>query len=757
MPARARLALLLLLFVSTGCASLIYEIVWLQMLQLVIGSSAISLGILLGTFMGGMCLGSLVLPHFMGRRHPLRVYAGLELGIAVCALAILYGMPAIDRWYAGSAGSGITGLLIRSSVAAICLIPPTVFMGASLPAIARWLEASPDRLSLLGFFYGANIAGAVLGCIAAGFWLLRLYDTSIATFFAAAINVSTALVSLALARVTPSAEAEASRASRPRVPRTIYAAVALSGFCALAAEVVWTRLLSLIIGGTVYTFSIILAVFLFGLGIGSSGAAYLTRGIKDARDAFAVCQALLAAAIAWSAWMLSASLPFWPINPSLSTDPWFNFQLDAVRCLWAILPATILWGAAFPLALAASAEPGQDTSQLVGRMYAVNTAGAILGAIGCSMILIPSLGTHGSQRLLILLAAGAAAILKVRMVPALAAAVLLAWAVPPLPWELIAYGRQLPSRAAGGSLVFSAEGVSASIAVTRLEKVRLFHVSGKTEASSQDHDMRLERMLGHLPALLHGDPKSVLVVGFGAGVTAGSFIPHPALQRLVICDIEPLIPRLVGPVFAPENYNVLQDRRTEVVFDDGRHFVLTTNEMFDIISSDPIHPWVKGNAALYTKEYFEACKRKLRPGGIVTLWVPLYESDTATVKSELATFFDVFPNGTVWANDDEGEGYDVVLLGSRDDIKIDENEMQRRFARLPVADSLRQVGFRSAVELLATYAGGAADLREWLRGAEINRDRNLRLHYLAGMGLNSRQADSIYREILKYRRPLASR
>jgi spermidine synthase len=390
-------------------------------------------------------------------------------------------------------------------------------------------------------------------------------------------------------------------------------------------------------------------------------------------------------------------------------------------------------------------------------MYAVNTAGAILGAIVCSMILIPSIGTHGSQRLLILLAASAAVILSFRMAPALAVALILAWAVPPVPWELIAYGRQLPSRAAGGHLVFSAEGVNASIAVTRLEKVRLFHVSGKTEASSQGHDMRLERMLGHLPALVHGDPKSVLVVGFGAGITAGSFVTHPALQRLVICDIEPLIPRLAGPVFAPENYNVLEDRRTQLVLDDGRHFILTTSEMFDIISSDPIHPWVKGNAALYTKEYFEACKRKLRPGGIATVWVPLYESDATTVKSELATFFDVFPNGTVWANNDEGEGYDVVLLGARDDIKIDAHELERRFAHPSVAESLRQVGFGSAAELLATYAAHAVDLRDWLRGAEINTDRNLRLHYLAGMGVNSRQADSIYREILKYRRPLARR
>jgi spermidine synthase len=746
-----------LLFAATGCACLIYEIVWLQMLQLVIGSSAMSLGILLGTFMGGMCLGSLALPRFIGGRHPLRVYAFLEFGIALCALAILFGMPAIDRLYAGLAGTGFRGLAVRAVVAAVCLIPPTVLMGASLPAIARWHDASPDRLSLLGFFYGANIAGAVVGCVAAGFWLLRLYDTTVATFFAACINVAAALVSFSLARSAANATVESPRNSNLRVSRTIYGAIAVSGFCALGAEVIWTRQLSLIIGGTVYTFSIILAVFLCGLGIGSSGAAYLTRDMRNPRRALALCQAMLAGAIAWSAWMLSASLPYWPIEPTLSTDPWFSFQLDAVRCLWAILPATVLWGFSFPLALAASADPGVDTSRLVGRMYAMNTAGAIAGAVGCSMILIPSIGTQGSQRLLIVLAAGAAAMLSLRMTPIGVTVALLALVVPPVPWELIAYGRQLPSRAAGGHLVLSAEGVNASIAVTRLEKVRLFHISGKTEASSQGHDMRLQRMLGHLPALFHGSPKSVLVVGFGAGVTAGSFLPHPALEKLVICEIEPLIPRLIAPVFAAENYNVIGDARTRVVYDDGRHFVLTTGESFDIITSDPIHPWVRGNAALYTKEYFEACKRKLRRGGIVTQWVPLYESDVATVKSELATFFDVFPNATVWSNDDEGVGYDVVLLGSREDVRFDDAELQRRFDHPPVAASLRQVGFANRADLLATYAAQATDLSQWLRGAEINRDRTLHLHYLAGMGMNARKADFIYREILKYRRPLRAR
>ncbi len=296
--------------------------------------------------------------------------------------------------------------------------------------------------------------------------------------------------------------------------------------------------------------------------------------------------------------------------------------------------------------------------------------------------------------------------------------------------------------------------MNASVAVTELSSgVRNFHVSGKVEASSEQQDMRLQRMLGHLPALIHARPRSVLIVGCGAGVTAGSFVVHPDIEKIVICEIEPLIPRAVAQFFRNENYDVVTNPRVNVVYDDARHYILTTKEKFDIITSDPIHPWVKGAATLYTKEYFDLVKRHLNPGGLFTQWVPLYESDPGVVKSELATFFDVFPKGTIWSNDQDGEGYDIVLLGQADGLKIDVDEFQERMRRdHRVAQSLEEVGFRTMVSLLGTYAGQGPDLGPWLEQAEINRDRNLRLQYLAGMGLNLDQAGFIYDDLLSYRR-----
>ena len=775
---RRFLPLLLLLFAGSGCSALIYEIVWYQLLQLVIGSTAVSLAVLLATFMGGLCLGSMALPRILSvrRQHPLRVYALVEMGVGICGVLVLFGMPLVDRVYVAAVGHGLPAMLLRAVVAAACLLPPTVLMGASLPAASRWLETTPAGVSWMGLLYGGNTAGAVFGCLLAGFYLLRVHDMTTATVVAAAINGAVALIGFGMARrtlhqagtpepaATPTAEAAPAASSWP-----IYVTIALSGACALGAEVVWTRLLGLLLGATVYTFSIILAVFLAGLGMGSGVAAALVRGMARPRLAIGWCQLLLAGAVAWTAYMLANSLPYWPINPLLSTSPWFTFQVDLARATWAILPAALLWGASFPLALGAVASRGGDAGRMVGGVYAANTAGAIVGALAFSMLLIPAVGTQGCERVLILLSAVSAlfALAPLEWPPRMKAGVLLlgaatvgagllAVSVSGVPSMLIAYGRRITLSANRSEILYAGEGMNASIAISRWDDGAVqFHVSGKVEASTEPYDMRLQRMLGHMPALLHAKPRSVLVVGFGAGVTAGSFVLHPEVKRIVICEMERMIPPVATRYFSRENNNVLHDPRVEMVYDDARHYILTTQEKFDVITSDPIHPWVKGSATLYSKEYFELVKQHLNPGGIVTQWVPLYESDLSTVKSELATFFDVFPNGTIWGNDTAGGGYDTVLLGQAEPTRIDVDQLQEKLERpeqARVAQSMHEVGFGSAIALLSTYAGQGPDLRSWLADAEINLDGNLRLQYLAGLALNNSMEGAIYSQMLTYRR-----
>jgi spermidine synthase len=786
MTSRRYLPLIVLLFIGSGCAALIYEIVWFQLLQMVIGSSAISLGILLGTFMGGMCIGSVLMPRCISaRRHPMHLYAVFEATIGVMGILILIGMPLVGSIYMSWAGSGPVSIALRALAAAVCLLPPTVLMGATLPTIARWVKATPDGVSWLGYFYGGNIAGGVVGSLTAGFYLLRVYDVFAATLVAVTLNAMVAVVAVLVAvrteYVAQGAPVVAPPGSRNR---SVFFAIAISGFTALGAEVIWTRILSLHFGATVYTFSLILAVFLVGLGIGSTCGAIAARETDAPRAALGWCQLLLCICMAWAAYMNTESLPYWPINPSISTSPWYTLQLDLVRCLWVVLPGAVLWGASFPLALAAAASTEQDSARLAGGVYAANTVGAILGSLTASFGLVPWIGSSHAQQVLIVLSALSAllmlepvyavdhaavprstgfrpsasgsfnaagtALLAVTMI----AAGLLARSVRPLPGLLVAYGRYAATRVGQADIIYTGEGLNASVAVSQLSNgVLNYHNAGKVQASSEPQDMRLQRMLGHLTTLIPSRPKKVLVIGCGAGVTAGAVSIDPAVEQETIAEIEPLVPRVVSAYFSEHNFDVIRNPKVRVYIDDARNFLQTTTETFDAVTSDPLDPWVKGAAMLYTQEFFEHVKRRLTPGGAVTLFVQLYESNTEAVKSEMATFFSVFPNGVVWANTNQGRGYDLVLLGTVEPLRIDVDAIQTKlqqpdYAR--VAQSLREIGMNSAVDLFSTYAGRKTDLDAWLRDATINRDRNLRLQYLAGLGLNLYQADAIYTDMLHY-------
>lgn len=782
--------LMLFLFIGSGCSALIYEIIWFQLLQLVIGSSAISLGVLLGTFMGGMCLGSLLFPSFVSPKyHPLKVYCVLELLIGVSAIALVFLLPMANWIYVDYFGGGMTGVVLRAVVCFVALSIPTLLMGATLPAIARWMETTPEGVSRMGFFYGANIAGAVFGCLLAGFFLLRLYDIHVATFTGFAINALVALLALLIAWFAkyrqPKLAAVQDQNLWSEGRWSVYLVIAMSGMSALACEVIWTRMQSLFLGATVYTFSIILAVFLVGLGIGSGIGSWLASNVARPRQALGYCQMLVIVGIAWSAYVQTQSVPYWPVDVSLTSSPWIVFQMDVVLSAFAVLPSAILWGASFPLALAAAAKKDQDPGRLVGRVYAANTIGAIVGSMLFSIVMISSVGTQRAHQIVIVVSALGALILlfptylvsnrskelenitpTTRLAGVLSVPVVLVlalagiWSIAKVPDGVIGFGRYfptyLPEDADIPEFIYSQEGMNASIAVSKeSDGVRNFHVSGKIVASSQPYDMKLQRMLGHLPAIIHSNPKSVLIVGCGAGVTSGSFVPYPDVERIVICEIEPLIPKAAGKYFGKENHNVMKDPRVEIVYDDARHFIATTNEKFDIITSDPIHPWVKGAASLYSQEYFELCKKRLNPGGIVTQWVPLYESNEEAVKSQVTTFIRAFPEGTIWGNEMAGGGYDVVLLGQVGELKINLGDLEAKLDDPRLSEAVRSmatVRFDTPIRILATYAGQGRDIEPWLDDRLLNKDKNFRLQYLAGMGINSYQEVAIYKSLLKHRK-----
>jgi spermidine synthase len=778
---------LLLLFTASGCAALVYEIVWFHLLRLVIGASALSLGILLASFMGGMFLGSLLLARVVPVAvHPLRVYALIEIGIGAFGVVLPFVLPAVRAVYIGLFGHGVAGIALRGVVAALLLLPPTALMGATLPAVARRYRGHHGGTSALAELYGANTLGAVLGCLLTGFYILPNWDILVATGIAAALNFAIGVTALRLSRRTEDDD-QASAEPEPQVAagvdaRTIYQVAALSGLTALGAQVAWTRLLALLFGGTIYTFAIILAIFLGGLGVGSTLAAfYLKRG-HDPRRLLAASQLALVPAIVYAAFMIAKIIPY---TATLRVVPIGTLHvLHVIRCFEVIFPAAVLWGMSFPLALAAVRDADADRGRSSGNVYAANTLGAIGGSLLTSLVLIPTWGTRLAQQVFVALAACSAALMYASLRRAAAnepntpqanpdekaqgkpkrtrldlladlpwpAAIAGALLVPALPPQFQAIGRYIWTLNERDKFPYVVEGVASTVAVRESVNNRYYHVAGKVEASTDHLDMRLQRLLGHLSALAHPHPESVLVVGLGAGITAGTFIVHPEVKRIVICEIEPAVLPAASRFFSQENHSVLSDERVQVVNDDARHFLATTDEKFDIITSDPIHPWVRGNSVLFSQEYYAIVKDKLNRGGIATQWVPLYETSEKAIQIQMRTFIDAFPDGTVWNSQPDAKGYDVVLLGQVEPLIIDMGAVQKRIDdNEALKKSLAHVKLGSALDIFASYGTRGRDLGPWLGDTPVNRDFSLKLEYISGLAFNLQVADEIYANMIKGR------
>ena len=494
-----------------------------------------------------------------------------------------------------------------------------MLMGATLPAMSRWVETSPQGVAWLGYFYGGNTGGAVIGSLLAGFYLLRVHDMAIATYVAVALNLAVGALALLVAGATPYEAARrrrATRSSRRPASWAVYVAIALSGMTALASQVIWTRTLSLLFGATVYTFSLILAVFLFGIGIGSSVGSVMARGLERPRLALGWVQMLLCGAIAWAAYTLALSLPFWPIDPSICDEPLVQLSARSRARLLGRAAGVDSLGRELPARAGVGRRQGAG-SRPAGRRrlrrqhrrrdrrrhrrqpadghvarHAALAAGAHhpLRPGGAARARAAAV-EYRSER-----ARARRGPARFRLSLGAVVAALLARNVPPIPKLLVAYGRYAATRANQNiDVIYMGEGWNASVAVTRLPGgVLNYHNAGKVQASSEPQDMRLQRMLGHLTTLIPKSPKKVLVIGCGAGVTAGAVSIDPYLEHETIAEIEPLVPKVVSTYFAEHNFNVVTNPKVHVQLDDARHYLMTTNEKFDAITSDPLDPVGQG-------------------------------------------------------------------------------------------------------------------------------------------------------------------
>ena len=425
---------------------------------------------------------------------------------------------------------------------------------------------------------------------------------------------------------------------------------------------------------------------------------------------------LLCGALAWTAYMLTQSLPYWPINPSISTRPLVQLPARSRPLHVGDAPGRDSLGRELPAGARVGRDRRQDPARLVGGVYAANTVGAIVGSVTASLLLVVWLGSQHAQQVLIVISAVSALLMlesaaaeaeskksrfqfagTLLLAAAMGGAVLLARTRP----AGAGHARRLRpvrrhARSASPRSSTSAKGWNASVAVTRLSNgVLNYHNAGKVQASSEPQDMRLQRMLGHMTTLIPKNPETVLVIGCGAGVTAGAVSIDPAVKRLTIAEIEPLVPAVVSKLLRRAQLRRRRRTRRSTSCSTTRGIILlTTDEKFDAITSDPLDPWVKGAAMLYTKEFFETVKAHLNPGGVVTLFVQLYESNTAAVKSEIATFLEVFPGGVVWGNTNNGAG------------------LRPRAARAGRADEDRRRGHAGAASASRRCAGGAVARRD---------------------------------------------
>ena len=760
--------LFLLIYVLSGAAALVYEVLWLRLLTLSMGHTAAAVGILLAAFMGGLAIGAWHAGRIAASMTParaLRTYASLEMAIAVCALLLplaLYAAQPVLSWAYANGEAGRLFDVTLGLLSLLLLSVPAAAMGATYPIAVRWYAGSAARA---GGLYAANTAGAAAGAALTGFVLLPMLGAQATTLVGVALNAICALGALALANYAKS------QLPKPQLPtplgvgslgvgsssglsprfRLRLAAVALgiSGLVALIYQVAWTRLLAMVLGPTTYAFSAMLVAFITGLAIGSVLAAAMVPRLRRAA-AWLGGSMIAAAGAALLVCLAIDRLPLLMAAVVSHPEVTFNsvLMLQVALVVAIQLPMTLALGAAFPFAIALAAPEPDAMPREVAIVYASNTLGAIAGAVAGSFVLIPLVGVQTTIRI----AAGLAAVTGVAIcwrgvsgragragaVLAGATAAVLALAMPAWNQDRLANGgyRYAPALEAGdlaagleaGRLLYYREGAAGTVSVRQVPGARSLAIDGKVDASNAG-DMLTQKLLAHLPLLLHPNPRTVCVIGLGSGVTLGAALRHP-IDRADVLEISPEVVA-ASAFFTRENHDALADPRSRLMLGDGRSHLLLSSERYDVIISEPSNPWMAGVAALFTREFFLAARARLAPGGLLTQWAHTYSITDADLRSIVATFLSVFPDGTAWL---VGES-DLLLIGGDGPVpaleQVEGGALAASWSRPGVAADLAEVSVRDPFSVLTLYVARGAELRAYAGGAVVQSDDRMALEYSA--------------------------
>ncbi|HVS04140.1 MAG TPA: fused MFS/spermidine synthase [Thermoanaerobaculia bacterium] len=744
-----RLSLLAVCFLLSGAASLMDQVVWLRYLGLTFGNTTWAAATLLAVFMGGLGLGAWLIGRGADRiRRPLLLYAAFEVGIGVFALASPELIGWIDAAYVAVyrqwGNHPLPFAAGRALLAACFLLPPTLLMGGTLPLVLRATVREGGRVgSRSALFYGINTLGAVAGTALAGFVTIRTIGLYGTLLLAAGANLLAALGVLPLSRPLPPLPRPAvAPAPGSGTRRWLLALFFAMGATSLAYEVLWTRVLVFYLGSSVYAYSLMLLLVLLGIALGSLLATPWADRVGD------VLAALAWVEIGIALWIPLQVVLFQHLNAMLgrlatSLAPASFTGVAGVQLL-ALLPLlgppTLLMGVSFPLAVRALNRELAAVGADVGRVYGANTLGAVAGSLLAGFALIPAVGT---QNALLAIAVGNALLgawlLRQRSRR-------LAWGVAAgLPAALVACMLALPPDRvilsagifgddAPGSLVHFHEDSQASVTIRRLPSPQgpylSLELNGVNVAGTSPDLYAIQKMQGHLPLLLAGDARSVAHIGFGSGGTAWAVSRHPVAEVLIV-EISPAVLAASDFYFPHINHGVLSDPRVRVEINDGRNFLLATGERFDALLSDSIHPRYAGNGSLYSREYFQLVRRRLRPGGVASMWLPMYSLTPENYGMILQAFREVFPEMAVWYEPSALNPFTIVS-GRLAPGPWDGAALAAAFADPQVAAELADLGIRRPGDLLPLLLGTGATLAPWLDDLPAHRDDLPAVEYESG-------------------------
>ncbi len=782
--------LLYVCFFLSGAAGLIYEVVWARQLGLFLGITAYAHTAVITAYMAGLAAGSLVIGRYADRHaRPLVLYAAVGLYAALTP----WLFPALQALYAGTAGAaGVAGTGAHASrfgLALAALLVPTFLMGGTLPLLVRGLTRElPELGSITGRLYGINTLGATLGAFAAGYLLLPGIGVASSIFVGVALNLAVAGAVFLMAggrppRPVPSETARkprrkgdaSARASRPEplqppeplrpwVAAVVLIGFAAAGFASLLSQLAWIRALILVVGSSVYAFTITLTSFLAGIGIGSLlfGRFLAGRGRTGVGDGLALAAGLavfigFAVLLSLLAIGKTPGLFLHAFEAGLQ-ESFLLFQalIFGLNFLIMLLP-TLGMGALFPLITVLWTRNAAAVGGGVGTAYAVNTAGTILGSVLGGLVLLPSLGVHGS----LVLAAGIYLTValgfwlvrptQVRAAPryALATGVLLGFAAAVVllpPWNRVLMsagvyydpdrylrqGAENPLTGGGKDeqLVYYAEGLDGTVAVFDRQSYRTLVINGKVDASSSG-DMPTQVLLGRLPMLMHPAPRRALIVGLGSGVTAAAVVAAgKALDSLTVLEISPEVVE-ASRFFAPENGDVLSDPRVDLALADARNYLMAAPGRYDLIISEPSNPWISGISNLFTRDFFELARSRLAPGGLMVQWFHLYGMSEADLQSVLRTYGSVFPHVSVWTP----LLGDLILVGSDAPHALDYGLLAQALARDDGPLSLKSIRVEKPRDLVRTFLMGGPELTRYASGVPLNTDDRPRIEFNAPRNL----------------------